>query len=269
MIANSRSASLAESDAVGSSMTISRALRTSARQMLISQFSAVDSPFTLGVERRGDADAAGDRRDVAGDRRASRPSRSAVVFGSAEHDVLEHGHAGHEGQFLVDEAHAERRSAWCGVVDRDRPAVDRDRAAVGMVEAGEDADQRRLAGAVGADEAVDLAGRDVEATRPSARATPPIGLARCRSRRARGAPAAPPLGRMQLVIGRCARHGLTADRVGMVRRGTRRQCPWSPARPAPRRPSGCQSGAGRLDLVEHLHHVVALGDSCPARRSRS
>ena len=47
MIANSFSASPAESDAVGSSMTIRRALRTSARQMLISQFSAVERPLTL------------------------------------------------------------------------------------------------------------------------------------------------------------------------------------------------------------------------------
>ena len=47
MMAKSFSLSAAESEAVGSSITISRALRTSARQMLISQFSAVERPFTL------------------------------------------------------------------------------------------------------------------------------------------------------------------------------------------------------------------------------
>ena len=43
----SLSLSAGDSAAVGSSMTMSRALRTRARVMLISQFSAVESPLTL------------------------------------------------------------------------------------------------------------------------------------------------------------------------------------------------------------------------------
>ncbi len=81
----------------------------------------------------------------------------------AEHDVLEHVHARHQGQFLVDEAEAAARWPACGVsIATGSPSIS-DRAAIGMLEAGEDADQRRLAGAVGADQAVDLAGGDVEA----------------------------------------------------------------------------------------------------------
>ena len=158
MMANSFWHSLADSEAVGSSMTIRRALRTSARQMLISQFSAVDSPLTVGVERRGDADALGDRRDVAGDRRPV-DQAEAGLLGQAEHDVLQDGHARHEGQLLVDEAHAEFVGAMRRA-DRRSAAVDEDLAAVGLGQAGQDLDQRRLAGAVGADQAVHLAGHD-------------------------------------------------------------------------------------------------------------
>ena len=46
MMEKSFSLSAAESEAVGSSMTISRAFRMRARQMLISQFSAVERPLT-------------------------------------------------------------------------------------------------------------------------------------------------------------------------------------------------------------------------------
>ena len=64
-IAKSRSDSWTDSDAVGSSMTISRLLRTSARQIETSQRSAVESGRNLRVEGEGDADAARDRLDVA------------------------------------------------------------------------------------------------------------------------------------------------------------------------------------------------------------
>ncbi len=47
MMANSLSLSAGDRAAVGSSMTMSRDLHTSARVMLISQFSAVESPFTF------------------------------------------------------------------------------------------------------------------------------------------------------------------------------------------------------------------------------
>ena len=89
-----------------------RALRTSARQMLISQFSAVDKPLTVGVERRGDPDAPRDRRDVPRDRPPV-DQAEARALRDAQHDVLEHRHAGNEGQFLMDEVHAEfGRPVW-------------------------------------------------------------------------------------------------------------------------------------------------------------
>ena len=159
-MANSRSLSLSDSEAVGSSMTISRALRTSARQMLISQFSAVDRPLTLAL-----SGAVTPTRSAIGAtsramaRQSTMPKR--VALGNAEHDVLQDGHAGDEGQLLVDEVHPEigrlvRR------LDRHRPAVDLDDAGIAVDEAGEDLDQRRLAGAVGADQPVHLARQDVE-----------------------------------------------------------------------------------------------------------
>jgi hypothetical protein len=49
-----------------------------------------------------------------------------------------------------------------GVLDHRRLAVDEDLAAIGLIEAVEDAHQRRLAGAVLADDAVDLALGDGE-----------------------------------------------------------------------------------------------------------
>ena len=47
MMLNSRSASAVDNAAVGSSITMSLALSTSARVMLMSQFSAVDRPLAL------------------------------------------------------------------------------------------------------------------------------------------------------------------------------------------------------------------------------
>ena len=53
----------------------------------------------------------------------------------------------------------------CGarVLEEDRDAADLDLAGIGRAGAGEHPDQRRLAGAVGADQPVDLAGRQLEA----------------------------------------------------------------------------------------------------------
>ena len=55
-----------------------------------------------------------------------------------------------------------RRWASLGRRSVDRLAVDADRPGVGAQHAGEDLDERRLAGAVGAEQGVDLAGRDRE-----------------------------------------------------------------------------------------------------------
>ena len=174
MMPKSRSLSAVDRAAVGSSMTISRALRTSARVMLISQFSAVESAFDVGGQRRADADAFGDRSDVARD---GRPVDNAEprLLGQAQHDVFQHRHAGHEGQLLVDETHAE----FVGDVRRadcDAPPVDDDLAAVGLGQTRKDPDQRGLARAVRPDEAMDLAGNDRQ-RHPSQRLRAAEGLA--------------------------------------------------------------------------------------------
>ena len=78
-----------------------------------------------------------------------------------QHDVLQHRHGGNQRQVLVDEIHAElgrpvRRR------DCDRHAADADGAAVRLDQPCQDADEGRLAGAVGADQAVHFAFADVE-----------------------------------------------------------------------------------------------------------
>ena len=87
---------------------------------------------------------------------AAAPARLA-----AEHDVLGHGHDRHEHEVLVHHADAEldrlRRR-----VDLDRLAVHADLALVGVVEPVQDRHQRRLAGAVLAQQGVHLAGPQVE-----------------------------------------------------------------------------------------------------------
>ena len=79
----------------------------------------------------------------------------------AEDDVLQHREILDQHEMLVDHADAERDGV-VGRVDRHRLAADADLAAVGLVEAVEDRHQRRLAGAVLADDAVDRAALDFE-----------------------------------------------------------------------------------------------------------
>ena len=81
-----------------------------------------------------------------------RPEQPPLL--GAEHHVLEHGERLDQHEVLVDHAdpRPDRRQA---VRDRRRHAVDADLARVGVVEAVEDRHQRRLAGAVLADDAVD------------------------------------------------------------------------------------------------------------------
>ena len=71
----------------------------------------------------------------------------------AEHDVLQHREGVDQHEVLVHHADA-GVDRVARVADRDRLAVDEDLAAVGLVEAVQDAHQRRLAGAVLADDAV-------------------------------------------------------------------------------------------------------------------
>ncbi len=79
----------------------------------------------------------------------------------AQEDVLGDRQVGRQGGLLVDHRDA-MRGGDPRVVGRDRRAVDEDRAAVGRDLARQHPHQRRLAGAVLAEERVDLAGLEIE-----------------------------------------------------------------------------------------------------------
>ena len=83
-----------------------------------------------------------------------------IAFG-AEDDVFQHREIVDQHEMLMHHADAERDGV-IGRLDRRRLAADADLAAVGLVEAVEDRHQRRLAGAVLADNAVDGAARDLQ-----------------------------------------------------------------------------------------------------------
>src|SRR5262249_5604202 len=88
------------------------------------------------------------------------PPEAAPRLG-AEDDVLPDGEARHEHEVLVH--HAEPvLDRVLGPRERGAPAIDQDLALVRPVEAVEDLHERRLAGAVLADEGVDLALADGE-----------------------------------------------------------------------------------------------------------
>ena len=86
------------------------------------------------------------------------PADAAVL---AEHHVLGHGERFDQPEVLVHHADA-RLDGIPRRVELDRLAVQRQRALVGSVEAGEAVGQRRLPGAVLAEEGVDLPGGHVE-----------------------------------------------------------------------------------------------------------
>ena len=82
-------------------------------------------------------------------------------LGPAEVDVLRHGHRRHEAEVLVHHPDAGRDRLGGGVELADR-TVDLDVAGVGTVDAREHVAERRLAGAVLAEQRVDLAAAQVE-----------------------------------------------------------------------------------------------------------
>jgi hypothetical protein len=71
-------------------------------------------------------------------------------MGSSQHEVVEDRHALEQGDVLERPGHAERGHAVRGEGGRVRP-IDHDAAAVGMVEAADQVQHGRLAGAVRAD----------------------------------------------------------------------------------------------------------------------
>ncbi len=81
-----------------------------------------------------------------------------------ERDILGHRHRVDEHEMLVHHADAEAASRL-RIGDRDRLAVDAELAAIGLDQAGEDAHQRGLAGAVLAEQGVNFARLDGKAHR--------------------------------------------------------------------------------------------------------
>ena len=79
----------------------------------------------------------------------------------AEEHVLGDGQVREQARLLVDDRDPDR-PCLRRATDLDRLAVEEDRPAVGLVDPGQDLDQGALAGAVLADEGVDLAGHQVE-----------------------------------------------------------------------------------------------------------
>ncbi len=160
------------STADGSSMISSRASWESARAMLTICWRGRRQPADLAGRRDlGVAEPLQQLADapVARCERWVNPPRGDLV---AEEDVLGDGQARRPGRAPGRSSRCRGCIAAVGVRQRDRLAAPADLALVGLVRAGQHLDQRRLAGAVLAEQAVHLAGADVEvdaAERPHAR----------------------------------------------------------------------------------------------------
>ena len=89
------------------------------------------------------------------------PADHGAAILMADENVLGDVQIGKQQRFLIDrrDAHALRLG---GARDRDRPPCQQDLATVGLMDAGDDLDQRRLAGAVLAQQRVDFAGMERE-----------------------------------------------------------------------------------------------------------
>ena len=102
-----------------------------------------------------------------GEQRLCRPAHAPPVDGAqdarrcvADEHVLGDGEVREQSRFLVNHGDAERAGLG-GPVDQGGHTLEQDRAAVRLVDAGQDLDQGALAGTVLADQAVDLAGAQV------------------------------------------------------------------------------------------------------------
>ncbi len=150
--------------AVGSSMMSTRALMERAlaisTRWRLPTFSVPDLAVHVQVVdvQRG--------QDLAGPRGHGAPVDDAEAIASAargvaHEDVLGHGELRVEAQLLVHRGHA-GGLGLVGAVEADLLAIDADGAAVRLVHARDDLDERGLAGPVLADEGMDLAGSDRE-----------------------------------------------------------------------------------------------------------
>ena len=151
---NSCATSWADSDAVGSSMIRTRTLSEIALAISTDCCAASVRP-RAGLRTSMATPSVGeDRLGLARTSRASRSTCAAVLV--ADEDVLGDVQVGEEQRLLVDRRDAEALRLG-GAADGHRLAVEQDLAAVGLVDAGDDLDQRRLAGAVLAEQRMDLA----------------------------------------------------------------------------------------------------------------
>ena len=154
------STSSAASAAVGSSMTISRASWDSARAMETSCWPAADSEPTSRAGRISGWPSRAQQRG-GGLVHLAAPAEAERGRLVAEEDVLRHRQAVDQVQLLVHGGEAGPQRGDRGR-ERRRLVLPRDLAAVGLVRAGQHLDQRGLAGAVLAEQAVHLAGADLE-----------------------------------------------------------------------------------------------------------
>ena len=152
---NSRSTSMPVSAAVGSSMTITVASNEIALAISTICWSATDRPRAGRVGSR----ATPRRLEHLGRRGVHRAAVDAAAPAerlAAHEDVLGDAQVGEQRRLLVDHRDPAARDA-AGPAEHRRLAVDAQLAAVGLMDAGEDLHQGRLAGAVLAEQGVHLA----------------------------------------------------------------------------------------------------------------
>ncbi len=161
MISSRRSDSSRVSDAVGSSITISRASRASARRISTFCWSAMRSVCDAPAGAKAEADPLVElARSV---QRAAPVDEPTAPSSTPEEHVLEHGQRGHERELLVRSVAMPASSASRGERNATGSPSTSELAVVRLDGAADDLAERRLAGAVLADERVDLAGRDRDA----------------------------------------------------------------------------------------------------------
>ncbi len=157
---NNRSVSLGVSVAVGSSITSRRALAREGLGDLDQLLFGDDQRARARVRVDLEADLAQHLARRAAHRRVV--EQPATLQLAAEEDVLGHGEVLGEVELLVDEDDA-RGLGGARIGEATGDAVDRQLAFARRLVTGEDLHQRRLAGAVLAEQAVDLARLELEA----------------------------------------------------------------------------------------------------------
>ena len=194
--------------------------------MLMSQFSAVESPLTFadsGARTPTRLAIGAMSRAIAG--QSTTPNRvffgrPSMMFSST---VMPGTNASSWWMKLMPSSFAR-----CGRADGDAPPVNDDLSAVGLRQTREDPDQGRFSCAVRPDKAVNLAGKDRQ-RHPSQRRAPPKALLMAFTETRGDAAGVPGCGASSMALA----PGFTSPRTD-DRPGTSRYSPWSPGSPAPR-----------------------------------